>query len=283
MHQRMWKAVGLLIVYCYLGENRQQAAESESFKLAALACDFGRLNQGSGCSDKAIVDWRLIVPRCGLSAVTLTSPVCNVCFVCTSYPCMKIYENRNMKSLAVATLVIAAFLASLMLTTICTLSDLGAPSDIRIEDLEAGRLMPMLFGETLWNAYPSLPHSLDGYFDFYSLCFAGLELAVVIFLVRKRGVSLATAAPVSLVLGFVPYATGVVVLRTTVNSPSEAGMWLSLMVFGLLYATSISAVLSILFLVRNRALPGPLEVDVHAPSRVAFSPFLNPKPYSAPH
>ena len=175
-----------------------------------------------------------------------------------------------MKPVTVAILLAAIFSASLMLATVAVLGNLsGAADDIRITDLEAGSLIPMFFGPTLWQQYPNVPHSLSSFFDLSALLFVGLSIPLVLVPLRlKLNVSWTISSFMSFALGFVPCLIGIIVLRSGPQTPSEVGSWLAFMIYGLLYAAAVSAVFA--------------AVDLHGDRSVRFGYGNSKKPTNNP-
>jgi hypothetical protein len=83
-----------------------------------------------------------------------------------------------MKTASSITLVLALFIATVMLTSASLLSSfVEANHDIRMDDLSVGRLGPMLSGPTLWSSYPSFPRASTA-FHGYSMLLVGAVVTI---------------------------------------------------------------------------------------------------------
>ncbi len=154
-----------------------------------------------------------------------------------------------MKLMATLTLLVAIFLASVMVTAIAILSALGPPTpDLRMEDLAAGRLWPMFCGPTFWQLYPSTPLGTEWLLSWPALGVAATILVLIVLLLALLPqMSLAHAAVICLALGGLTYAFGATALQTP-RELNEAGAWLGFMLYGLFYPACISIVLALLVL-----------------------------------
>ncbi|MCA9175522.1 MAG: hypothetical protein KDB14_13650 [Planctomycetales bacterium] len=146
-----------------------------------------------------------------------------------------------MRFTSLLTAVCALFTVSVMFTAIAVLGSLSQSADIRSEDLEAGRLLPMFMGPTFWSHYPQTPQvpplSIDWNAGWFALGVVALGLLLSCSRLRC---SIQTVAIVSQIAGAIPYATGAIVLRATAHSPVESGIWVSIMLHGVLYSSFVS-------------------------------------------
>jgi hypothetical protein len=155
-------------------------------------------------------------------------------------------ERANMRNSSVATLTMALFIATTMLTAVSVLSRMDEPSeDICLENLASGRLGPLLFGPTLWSQYPSFPDPMALANDYVLFLVGGL-VAVAVYVSRfKFQRTLGATSLVVLALGAIPYVQGLFVLRSSEVEPAECGSWVAVMILGVLYASLAAAVLAI--------------------------------------
>ncbi len=126
-------------------------------------------------------------------------------------------------------------------------SDLGEPTaDLRYEDLQAGLLLPMFCGPTLWSSLPSIPRDVTAIVDLAAFGYVGVCLVSVALMGwRWRMTSPTGAAMLTLGLGMFPSILGAVVLQDRLATPAVAGAWVSFMIVGLLYAALAALVLAI--------------------------------------
>lgn len=150
-----------------------------------------------------------------------------------------------MKTATAATLVMGLLVASVMLTAVSVLGNLDQQSDdIRMEDLAAGRLGPMLSGPTLLARYPSFPRPM-ALFHIYSMFLVGGLVAASMYVLRIRlRKPLGAVSIAALALGVVPYALGMFVLQTGSADAKVCGYWVAVMVCGVLYASLTAALLA---------------------------------------
>lgn len=158
-------------------------------------------------------------------------------------------------------IIIAVFFATWMLTMAAVLSQwTGAATDIRIDDLEAGRLAPLLFGPTIRQQYPTIPHSLPALFDASAMSCVMMGLAAVLFQLKTRqNSSWTTLAGALLLLGISIFLAGALVLRIGAQTPTEVGSWLALMIYGLLYGAVMAIVLAVMDLIGEWRVRRSLE------------------------
>ncbi len=151
-----------------------------------------------------------------------------------------------MKIVSVAILIVALFVASVTMTIVSVLSDLGQPrDDIRMEDLMAGQLLPLLTGPTLWSRYVSFP-SVTALTDAYTMVLVGGLVAATVYLLRIRWrMPLGLVSAAVLLLGAVPYAQGLFVLQTIQAAPRECGTWIAVMVLGVFHASQAATLLAV--------------------------------------
>lgn len=146
-----------------------------------------------------------------------------------------------MKPISALVLAASLFAASWMSTAVAVLCRLGAPApDIRVADLNAGRLEPMLFGPTLWAAYPSAPASWAALAHSGALACVGAAASVIWLRTRSERNG---AAPWVLAFGCVPYAIGRGVLAFAPAAPAIAGAWIAFMLLGVFYAACLAVLL----------------------------------------
>ncbi len=160
-----------------------------------------------------------------------------------------------MKIATVVTILMASLLMLLSLSATALLSDLGEPTaDVRYEDLEAGWLLTMFCGPTLWSLIPSFPHDFAVIVNLSAFVYVCFCVAIIAVTSKGwRSISRTGAAMLTLGLGIVPSVLGAIVLQDGSASPEVAGSWLSFMLMGLLYSAAASLVLAI------SELPNPIR------------------------
>jgi len=152
-----------------------------------------------------------------------------------------------MKTASATTLVLALFIASVMLTSVSLLGNLDqANSDIRIDELVTGRLGSLFTGPSLWSRYPSFPRPMAA-FDLFSMLLVGAVVTTTFYVLRtKLKKPLATVSIAVLILSAVPYALGLLVLQSNTIDVRQCGSWVAVMILGVLYSSLAAAVLAIM-------------------------------------
>jgi hypothetical protein len=152
-----------------------------------------------------------------------------------------------MKFATIVTILSASLIALLALTATAMLSDLGEPTDdLRYEDIEAGWLLTMFCGPTLWSKLPSFPQDLTTIVDLPAFAYVcACLLGVVVTGWRWPVTSRTGAAMLTLGLGILPSLVGAVVLQDRLAIPVTAGVCVSFMIMGLLYSAVVSLLLAI--------------------------------------
>jgi len=140
----------------------------------------------------------------------------------------------------------ASLTTLLALSATALLSDLGEPTaDLRYEDIQAGWLLTMFCGPTLWSSLPTFPQDFSSVLDLSAFAYICVCLVVLAGTAWRRPVMSRTAAAMlTLGLGFIPSIVGAAVLQDGSASPAEAGAWASFMIMALLYAAVASLVLA---------------------------------------
>jgi len=151
-----------------------------------------------------------------------------------------------MKIATVVTVLSASLITLLAFSATALLSDLGEPTaDLRYEDIQAGWLLTMFCGPTLWSSLPTFPQDFSSVLDpsaFAYICVCLVGLAVTAW--RRPMMSRTTAAMLTLGLGIIPSTVGAAFLQDGSASPAEAGAWASFMIMALLYAAVASLILA---------------------------------------
>ncbi len=152
-----------------------------------------------------------------------------------------------MKVATLLTIFLASLLVLLTVTSTALLSDLSEPTaDLRYEDLEAGWLLPMFCGPTLWSSFPTFPEEIAALADLSALGYVCFCLSVIVATGRRwRLTSRTGAAVLTLGLGILPSVLGAIVLQGGSASPTAVGAVVSFMIIGLLYCALASLVLAI--------------------------------------
>jgi hypothetical protein len=163
--------------------------------------------------------------------------------------CARVYgeSGHGMKITTVMTILWSSLVVVLTVSVTALLSELGEPlPDVRYEDLQAGWLLPIFCGPTLWSNLPSYPPAIAALIDVYGFAFLGVCLVSIGAVAWRRPVTSRTgAAMLTLTLGMVPSVAGAIVLRDGTASPDVVGSWASFMILSLLYSAIASVFLAI--------------------------------------